>query len=78
MLLGLGNGTHSKFREFIQERIEKLSEEELATTKITLLVETNNDERLVKHDGLKNEVAVLTLESIEINTKLKEKGKRKE
>ena len=61
ILLCLCTETYSKFKEFVQEQIEKLSEEELAATKMTLLSETNHDEGLVKHDGLKNEVDILTL-----------------
>ena len=77
-ILGLGNDVNSKFKEFIQERSEKVSEEELAATNMTLLAEINHDEGLLKHDDLKNEVAVLTAERIEINAKLKGKGKSRE
>ena len=43
-ILGIGNGTYSNFKEFITERIEKTSEEELAATNMTLLDEINHDE----------------------------------
>ena len=74
ILLGLGNDIYSKFKEWIDERIEKLSPEELEARNMTLLAEIKLDDILIKFDDLKKQVQNLTTARIELNAVLKNKN----
>ena len=46
-LLGIDNDLHSKFRYFTQEQIERLSDNEVASAKMTFLAEINYEKGLL-------------------------------
>ena len=78
LLLGLGNDTCSKFKEFISARIEIKSNAEIEDQNTTFLTEIGYDEALIAWDDLKKEVLGLVQERIEVNSKLKQRGTTRE
>ena len=78
LLLGLGNDTCSKFKEFIHSKIEKLYHAEIEVKNVPLLAEIKFDEGLIKLDDLKKEASDLMQQRTEINSSLKERGRTSE
>lgn len=78
LLLGLGNGMCSKFKEFANARIELKSNAEIEAQNMTFLTEIGCDEALIAWDDLKKEVQGLVQERIEVSSKLKQRGTARE
>ena len=69
---------HSKFRDFIQERMKRLSDDEVAAANMKFLAEIDYDKVLFNYDDLKKGIDFLAKKIIEINSKLKETGRTRE
>ena len=67
VLLGLGNDVYSKFRDFMLQRIEKTSPEELEARNMSLLSELKYDESVVAFENAKQEVQHLAQDRTSLN-----------
>ena len=74
LLLGLGNDVYSKFKDFLQIRIEKISGKESEARDMTLLAEIQHDAALIQFDDLKKEVNNFIQHRIAVNADLKDRN----
>ena len=78
LLLGLGNNAHSKCKDYVRKRIEKLSHNEIAAQNMPLLGEIKLDDTIIAHDDLKKEIPAAAHHRSIVISRLKSKSISKE
>ena len=78
LLLGLANNVHSKHKECVQKRIEKLSSNETTAQQNSLFAQIKFDDTMIAHDDLKKETSTAVEQMSNAIGRLKSKNIRKE
>ena len=74
ILLGVGNDVYSKFKEYVQTRIEEISQGEIEALNMSLIAEIKQDELLITNDDLSTELSKCIQQRINLNARLKSRS----
>ena len=74
LLLGLGNDIYANFKEFIADRVEKVSIEEMDARDMSILAEIKYEDSALLYLDAKSEVQMLVQDRIVLNSRVKERG----